>query len=155
MSSSWPASLTSIQLILLHHLPLTFCWAFFLPQHVGNDICHHVLNLFQTSNPDTRECSFSKNPHFVIFPFAKSRHLELWCVKMIPLPSLFSASSPSLHLSKLSPKRETAVPRPFLLNVRTWTREIEEGAPRLVCTTQRGEIRWVVLGTSWRRHHAR
>ena len=44
-----------MQLILSQHLSSTSCWAFLLPQHVGNDICRHIHNFFQTCNSDTRE----------------------------------------------------------------------------------------------------
>ena len=33
--------------------PSTSCWAFLLPQHVGNGMCRHVHILFQTCNSDT------------------------------------------------------------------------------------------------------
>ena len=44
-----------MQLIFSHHLSLTSCWAFLLPQHVGNGICRHICILFLTCNFDTRE----------------------------------------------------------------------------------------------------
>ena len=33
----------------------TSCWAFFLPQHVGNGICRHAHILSQTCKSDTRD----------------------------------------------------------------------------------------------------
>ena len=44
-----------MQLILSHHLFLTFCWAFHQPQHVWRNIFFHIYFRSQTCSFDTRE----------------------------------------------------------------------------------------------------
>ena len=76
------------QLIILHHLSLTLCWAFALPQHVWNGVCRHVHILFQTCNSDTREDAKTYMTFFSLSPHEFCFLLPDPCEDVCPSPSV-------------------------------------------------------------------